>query len=99
MRLLLVSLAACGAAKPVPEPQCNADAEIVLRGQDDVAAAARCLTIASLTIRTGMELDLTPLKKLHVIPKCLPSKSLSTAQVEKVKLCRRSRRLPQRASR
>lgn len=68
MRLLLVSLAACGGAQtPAPERQCNADAAIVLRGQDDVAAAARCLTIESLTIRTGMELDLTPLEKLHVI--------------------------------
>ena len=69
MRLLLVSLVVgCGGAQtPAAEPQCNADAAIVLRGQDDVAAAARCLTIASLTIRTGMELDLAPLEKLHVI--------------------------------
>ena len=39
----------------------------MLRGQDDVAAAAGCLTIASMSIRTGAPLDLTPLTKLHVI--------------------------------
>jgi hypothetical protein len=51
----------------VREPECHAEAKIVLRGQEDVAAAARCLTIASLDIRTGLALDLAPLAKLHVI--------------------------------
>jgi hypothetical protein len=67
MRLLLASLCACSAPQAPREPACHADAKIVLRGQDDVAAAARCLTIASLEIRTGAELDLAPLAKLHVI--------------------------------
>lgn len=70
MRLLpsSVLLAACGGAQQAPiEAQCNADAKIVLRGQEDVAAAARCLTIESLTIRTGALLDLTPLSHLHVV--------------------------------
>jgi hypothetical protein len=67
MRLLLVSLAACGAPQQPGEPQCNPDAKIVLGGQDDVDAARGCLTIESLTIRTGAALDLAPLKKLHVV--------------------------------
>lgn len=68
MRLLLASfLVACGGPQTVRETECHAEAQIVLRGQDDVAAAARCLTIASLEIRTGAALDLAPLAKLHVI--------------------------------
>jgi len=70
MRLLpsSVLLVACAGAPPRRvEPACNADAKIVLAGQDDVSAAAGCLTIQSLAIRTGVPLDLTPLQKLHVI--------------------------------
>jgi hypothetical protein len=70
MRLLrssVVFAAACSAPQARPAPQCNADAKIVIGGQDDVAAAAGCLTIESLAIRTGAPLDLTPLHKLHVI--------------------------------
>lgn len=67
MRLLLASLAACSAPQQRGEPQCNPDAKIVLGGQDDVDAARGCLTIESLTIRTGAALDLSPLKRLHVV--------------------------------
>jgi hypothetical protein len=70
MRLLPSSLLLCACASAPPkraEPQCNADANIVLAGQDDVFAAAGCLTIQSLTIRTGAALDLSALGKLHVI--------------------------------
>lgn len=72
MRLLpsSVLLVACGGAQtPAPERACSTETKVVLRGQDDVAAAARCLapTIESLTIRTGAALDLTPLANLHVI--------------------------------
>jgi len=63
----LLLLAACSGPQARPEPACNADADIVLRGQDDVWNAKGCLTIQSLTIRSGHELDLTPLKKLHVV--------------------------------
>jgi hypothetical protein len=67
MRLLLVSLAACSSPQKSGEPQCNPGAKIVLGGQDDVDAARGCLTIESLTIRTGAPLDLSPLKRLHVV--------------------------------
>jgi len=70
MRLLPSSalLVACAGAPKRAEPTpCNADAKIVLAGQDDVAAAGGCLTIQSLVIRTGVPLDLTPLTKLHVV--------------------------------
>jgi hypothetical protein len=67
MRLLLVSLVACSSPQKTGEPRCNPDAKIVLGGQDDVDAARGCLTIESLTIRTGAALDLTPLQKLHVV--------------------------------
>src|SRR5215207_11207118 len=61
-------LAACGGAPAKrAQPQCNADANIVLAGQDDVFAAAGCLTIQSLTVRTGAALDLSALSKLHVV--------------------------------
>lgn len=58
---------ACGGAPPRGAPQCSPDAKIVLGGQDDVDAARGCLTIESLTIRTGTALDLSPLHKLHVV--------------------------------
>lgn len=70
MRLLPSSLLLCACASAPPkraEPQCSADANIVLAGQEDVFAAAGCLTIQSLTIRTGAALDLAALGKLHVI--------------------------------
>ena len=70
MRLLPSSLVLCacaGAPAKRAEPACNADANIVLAGQEDVFAAAGCLTINSLTIRTGAALDLAALGKLHVI--------------------------------
>ena len=67
LRSSLVLLAACGSSKPHAQPTCNADAVIVLRGDDDVEAAEGCLTIQSLTIQTGAKLDLSPLHKLHVI--------------------------------
>ena len=70
MRLLPSSVLLCACAGAPPkraEPQCNADANIVLAGQEDVFAAAGCLTIQSLTIRTGAPLDLAALGKLHVI--------------------------------
>lgn len=70
MRLLpsSVLLVACGGAPATrAEPQCNPDANIVLAGQEDVFAAAGCLTIQSLTVRTGAPIDLSALTKLHVI--------------------------------
>lgn len=67
MRLLLASLAACSAPQAPRELACGAETKLVLRGQDDVVAAARCHTVASLAIRTGAALDLAPLAKLAVI--------------------------------
>jgi hypothetical protein len=60
-------LASCG-----PPLRLHPDAEhgctdIVLHGQDDVAAAAGCRTVDSLTIKTGMALDLTPLGRLETV--------------------------------
>ncbi len=49
---------------PDPEKGC---ADILLAGQDDVAAAAGCRTVDSLTVRTGMALDLSPLGRLTTI--------------------------------
>ncbi|MBA3502129.1 MAG: hypothetical protein M4D80_34240 [Myxococcota bacterium] len=61
-------MCACASAPPKRvEPQCSADANIVLAGQEDVFAAAGCLTIQSLTIRTGVPLDLSALGKLQII--------------------------------
>ena len=70
MRLLRSSaivVAACSAPQRASTPACGAETVVSLRGQDDVEAAAGCLTIAKLSIRTGAPLDLAPLAKLHVI--------------------------------
>jgi hypothetical protein len=64
---LLLVVGCASAPQKREQPQCSADANIVLAGQDDVFAAAGCLTIQSLTIRTGAPLDLSALVKLHVI--------------------------------
>ncbi len=63
----LVVVVACGPPlriHPDPERGC---ADVALAGQDDVAVAAGCRTLDSLDIRTGMELDLTPLRQLREI--------------------------------
>lgn len=70
MRLLPASLFLVGCASAPPKreaPACSAEANIVLAAQDDVFAAAGCLTIQSLTIKTGAALDVSALGKLHVI--------------------------------
>lgn len=65
---LAVVLAACGGAPARREaPRCDPEARLVLAGQDDVFAAAGCLTVQSLTVRSGAPLDLSALAKLHVI--------------------------------
>ena len=66
-RSSLLLLAACGSPQRAEVPACSAETVVHLRGQDDVEAAAGCLTIAKLSIRTGAPLDLGPLAKLHVI--------------------------------
>ncbi len=47
-----------------PERAC---ADVTLAGQEDVAAAAGCRELASLTLRTGMALDLKALGRLEII--------------------------------
>jgi hypothetical protein len=62
-----LALAACGAPPvfhPDPEKGC---ADVTLAGQDDVAAAAGCIAVDSLTIKTGMALELGPLRRLETI--------------------------------
>lgn len=64
---LIAVIAACGAAPvfhPDPEKGC---ADVVIAGQDDVAAAAGCRAVDSLTIRTGMALELSPLGRLESV--------------------------------
>jgi hypothetical protein len=66
-----VLLAACGPAHVFhkdPEAACK---DVTLAGQEDVAAAAGCSAIDSLTLRTGMALDLKPLGRLTTIRKAL----------------------------
>jgi hypothetical protein len=63
----LVVLLGCGPGQVFhkdPEQPCK---HIALAGQDDVAAAAGCSSIDSLTLRTGMALDLAPLGRLRTI--------------------------------
>jgi len=64
MRRLLVSLAAsCSSAPAHPAAPAPADcnAPLVLAGQDDVAAAAGCTRVPSLTLRSADRLDVSSL--------------------------------------
>ena len=63
----LLVLAACSGPQRAEPPACTAETALVLGGQDDVAAAARCTVVASLTIRTGAPLDLAPLAALREV--------------------------------
>ena len=62
---LLVMLGACH-APPMGPHACPAG-PVVLAGQADVAGLRGCPTVASLTIRTGMTLELAPLASLVTI--------------------------------
>jgi hypothetical protein len=60
-------LAACGPPLRIhPDPE-TACADLSLAGQDDVAAAAGCRVVGSVSIRTGMALDLSSLRQLRTI--------------------------------
>lgn len=64
-------LACCGPAHVFhkePEAACK---DVSLAGQEDVAAAAGCATLDSLTLRTGMALDLSALGRLTTIRNAL----------------------------
>ena len=64
---LVIFVAACGSsAKPATPRACPTGA-VTLAGQDDVAAVAGCASLASVAIRTGEELDLSPLEGLERI--------------------------------
>lgn len=63
-------LAACGGPqKPSAPPPCPRDAKIA--AQEDIAALATCVSLESLTIRTGAPLDLAPLATLERIGRAL----------------------------
>jgi hypothetical protein len=64
---LLVACVACGPAHVFHKDPERGCADVSLAGQEDVAAAAGCPAIESLTIRTGMSLDLKPLARLSTI--------------------------------
>jgi hypothetical protein len=64
---LVLAIAACGSpARPATPRACPTGA-VTLAGQDDVAAVAGCTALASVAIRTGEALDLTPLERLERI--------------------------------
>jgi len=82
------ALVACGAPPvfhPDPEKGC---ADVTLAGQDDVAAAAGCVAVDSLTIKTGMALQLAPLRRLETIRGALvvgPSVGLAELSLPKLR--------------
>jgi hypothetical protein len=59
-------IAACHAS-PTTRHACPTDRPVILAGQDDIVAFAGCTSAASVTIRTGMALDLAPLASLTTI--------------------------------
>jgi hypothetical protein len=62
----LGGLSACGGAQP-GAPRCPLDRTILLDSQAAVERFAGCRTASSITIRTGAELDLSPLGALETI--------------------------------
>lgn len=90
MRRLLASAAliSCGPAHVFhkePEQGC---ADVMLAGPEDVAAAAGCREVASVTLRTGMALDLAPLGRLEMIRGALvvgPSVGLSELSLPRLR--------------
>lgn len=70
----------CGPAHRFHNEPERACADVSLAGPEDVAAAAGCREVASITVRTGMALDLSPLGRLETIRGALvvgPSVGLS----------------------
>lgn len=69
MRRLLASLlvVACGPPHVFHKDPERGCADVVLAGQEDVAAAAGCRAVDSIALRTGMALDLEPLGRLETI--------------------------------
>ena len=62
---LAVVVAGCGSTPAPATPRACPTGAVTLAGQDDVAALAGCARVASLSIRTGEALDLSPLGGLE----------------------------------
>ncbi len=66
-QLLIVVVASCGPPHVFHKDPERACADVTLAGQEDVAAAAGCRELASVTLRTGMALELAALGRLETI--------------------------------
>lgn len=64
---LVWPIASCGPPLRLHPDAERGCADVVIGGQDDVAAAAGCRTVESLTIKTGMALDLKSLGRLETV--------------------------------
>lgn len=71
MRRSLISLgvvlAGCPGTRTAGTPGCPADRTVIITSQDEVARYVPCESLASLKIRTGAPIDLTPLHNLETI--------------------------------
>jgi hypothetical protein len=65
--LVIIVVISCGPPHVFHKDPERACADVTLAGQEDVAAAAGCRELASLTLRTGMALDLAALGRLETI--------------------------------
>lgn len=86
--LASVLLVACGPAHVFHKDPERGCAEIALAGPEDVAAAAGCRTVDSITLRTGMALDLKPLARLETVRGALsvgPSVGLSEVSLPRLR--------------
>lgn len=84
----LLALAACGPGHVFHKDPERGCADITLAGQEDVAAAAGCTAVGSITIRTGMALDLKSLARLEIIRGSLavgPSVGLSELSLPRLR--------------
>lgn len=83
-----LALVACGPAHVFHKDPERGCAEITLAGPEDVAAAAGCRTVDSITLRTGMALDLKPLGRLETIRGALsigPSVGMSEVSLPRLR--------------
>ncbi|MBA2539240.1 MAG: hypothetical protein H0V17_06370 [Deltaproteobacteria bacterium] len=87
--LAVLAFAACGPGHVFHKDPERGCADITLAGQEDVAAAAGCTAVESITLRTGMRLDLAPLGRLEKITGMLavgPSVGLSELSLPRLRI-------------
>ena len=64
---LVVLLAGCPGNRATPTPGCPHDIRVVISEQNELKRYAACVSLGSLTVRSGASIDLSELRALEVI--------------------------------